>query len=272
MKPPATAPSAADPWAGLRAHTPARIGLARSGSAVATKALLAFRADHARARDAVGDELDTEALAGALASLGARFGAPLDQVLTVASAAPDRATYLRRPDLGRRLDAAAAAHLAAHRASYDLVVVIADGLSARAVQAAPALLAGLLPRLGGWRLAPFVVARQARVALGDAVAAALGAGAVAVLIGERPGLTVPVSLGAYVTWLPRIGSTDAERNCLSNIHATGTPPAAAAQRLAALLGLMRQRGLSGVGLKEEGDLIAESKIRSDGIVGSDFLL
>lgn len=242
MKPPAT-----DPWASLRAHTPARIGLARSGSALATKALLEFRADHARARDAVGDVLDAAALAAALA--------PMGEVLGVASAAVDRATYLRRPDLGRRLDAASEASLAAHRGEYDLVLVIADGLSPSATRAAPALIAALLGRLGGWRLAPFVVARQARVALGDAIAAALGAGAVAVLIGERPGLSVPVSLGAYLTWRPRPGSTDAERNCLSNIHALGTPPAAAAQRLAGLLAAMRQRGLSGVGLKDEGELL-----------------
>ncbi len=237
-----------DAWAGLRAHTPARIGLPRSGSALATAALLDFRADHARARDAVGDELDEAALATALA--------PLGPVLSAASAAPDRAAYLRRPDLGRRLDGASAAMLAAHHGDYDLALVLADGLSASATLAAPALIAALLPRLPGWRIAPFVIARQARVAFGDAVATALGAGAVAVLIGERPGLSVPVSLGVYATWRPRLGSTDADRNCLSNIHTAGLSPEGAARRLAFLLAAMRQRGLSGVALKDDGELLA----------------
>ncbi len=240
-------PLVVDPWAGLRAHTPARIGLARSGSALATQALLDFRADHAGARDAVGAVLDEAALAAELA--------PFGSVLTVASAAPDRATYLRRPDLGRRLGEASAATLAAHRGAFDLAIVIADGLSAAATRMAPGLIAALLPRLGGWRLAPLVIARQARVALGDAVAIALGAGAVAVLIGERPGLSVPVSLGIYATWRPRVGSTDADRNCLSNIHAAGIAPADGARRLAGLLAAMRGRGLSGVTLKEEGNLL-----------------
>lgn len=253
MKPPQDIGLAADhlpsdPWATLRAHTPARIGLPRSGSALATKSLLDFRADHARARDAVGDALDATALTAALA--------PLGQVLTVASAALDRATYLRRPDLGRRLDAASLATLAEHHGAFDLALVIADGLSAAATTAAPALIAALLPRLGGWRIAPFVIASQARVAIGDAVAATLGAGAVAVLIGERPGLSVPVSLGVYATWRPRPGCTDADRNCLSNIHAAGTTPEQAGRRLAALLAAMRARGLSGVALKEDGERLA----------------
>lgn len=247
MKPP-LADRSSDPWASLRTHTPARIGLPRSGAALATSALLQFRADQASARDAVGDALDETTLAGALT--------PLGPVLLVASAAPDRATYLRRPDLGRRLGDASAAALVAHRGDYDLAIVIADGLSAAATLLAPSLIAALLPRLGGWRLAPLVIARQARVALGDAVAIALGAGAVAVLIGERPGLSVPISLGVYATWRPRAASTDADRNCLSNIHAAGTSPPEAARRLANLLAAMRARGLSGVTLKDEDNLLA----------------
>ncbi len=242
MKPPV-----ADPWAALRAHTPARIGLPRSGSALATKSLLDFRADHAGARDAVGEALDEAALTAELA--------PLGTVLTIGSAAPDRATYLRRPDLGRRLAEASAATLTEHRGDYDLAIVVADGLSAAAALMAPSLIAELLPRFGGWRMAPLVIARQARVALGDAVAIALGAGAVAVLIGERPGLSVPVSLGVYATWRPRAGSTDADRNCLSNIHAAGTAAPEAARRLASLLTAMRARGLSGVSLKDDGELL-----------------
>lgn len=240
MKPPAT-----DPWAGLRAHTAARIGLARVGSAIATAPLLALRADHARARDAVGAVLDEAALVTALGS----------EAILVASAAPDRTAYLRRPDLGRRLDAASIAALAVHHDDWDLALVVADGLSADAARAAPALIAALLPLLAGWRVAPVVIARQARVALGDGVAAALGARAVAVLIGERPGLSVPVSLGVYATWRPGTPSTDAERNCISNIHDAGLSPEEAARRLARLLRAMRASGISGVGLKDDGKLL-----------------
>lgn len=240
MKPPV-----ADPWAGLRTHTKARIGLPRVGSALATAPLLALRADHARARDAVAEPMDTEGLAAAF---------PLPTI-AVASAAPDRATYLRRPDLGRRLDPASAASLAAHRGDWDLAIVVADGLSAAATHAAPVLVAALLPLLPGWRVAPVVIACEARVALGDAVAMALGAGAVAVLIGERPGLSVPVSLGVYATWRPTARSTDADRNCISNIHEAGLAPVDAANRLARLLLAMRSTGISGVGLKDDGPLL-----------------
>ena len=226
-----------DPWERLRPLTAARIGLARSGAGLATAPLLALRLAHARARDAVVAELDTDALQAAAGP-----------ALVVRSAARDRAEFLLRPDLGRRL----AAGTVLPREDCDLALVLADGLSARAVQDhAPALLAALQPRLAGWRLAPLVMVRQGRVKVGDEAAMALGAGAVVVLIGERPGLSAPDSLGAYITWRPAPGTTDAGRNCVSNIRPDGLALADAAGRISWLLGAMRSQGGSGVALKDE---------------------
>lgn len=236
-------------WNALRRLTAARIGLPRSGASVATAALLDFKLAHARARDAVLAPFDQAGLIDELAKLG---GA----VLAAASAAEDRRSYLMRPDFGRRLNAESAAALAAHRGDFDLAFVVADGLSASAVAAhAGAVLSRVLAVLRGqgWRLAPLVVVRHARVAIGDAVAAALGAACVAVLIGERPGLSAPDSMGAYLTWRPQAGTTDAERNCISNIRPQGIDYDAAAFRLVHLLRAMRARGLSGVGLKDDSD-------------------
>ncbi len=244
-------PRPADPtdpmWARLRETTAARIGLARSGASLATAPLLAFRLAHAQARDAVHAALDAARLVADLAPLG-------HTVRAVASAAGDRRTYLMRPDLGRRLDPDAAARLASDAGDHDLVLVIADGLSARAAQDhAPPLLAAALPRLqaDGWRIAPVIIAHQARVALGDAIAGALGAHSVAVLIGERPGLSASDSLGAYLTWRPGPRTSDAERNCISNIRPAGMGYEDAAFRLAYLLRQMRTQRLSGVRLKDD---------------------
>jgi len=256
--PPATPDPAAAAWAELRRLTAARIGLARSGASLATGPLLDFRLAHARARDAVHDWLDAAKLADEAAVLGL-------PVLVVDSAAGDRRTYLMRPDLGRRLAAPGAATLVAHAGDYDLVIVLADGLSARAVQAhaVPVLVAALPAlRADGWRIAPLVIVGRGRVAIGDAVATALGAGAVAVLIGERPGLSAPDSLGAYLTWRPRLDSTDADRNCISNIRPQGIGYADAAFKLTFLLREFRIHGRSGVNLKdnsERGALIAEQR-------------
>jgi len=233
-------------WTPMRALTAARIGLQRSGASLSTLPLLEFRLAHARARDAVHHDLVAPpALAG--------LGLP---VVTVRSQAADRRTYLLRPDLGRVLDALAKPALAEHAGAHDLAVVVADGLSALAVErhAAP-VLAALLPalRAGGWTLGPLVMAHQARVALGDAVARALGAGAVLVLIGERPGLSAPDSLGAYLTWAPAAGTTDADRNCVSNIRPDGLGYQDAAWKLAFLLDRMRTTGGSGVRLKDDSD-------------------
>ena len=251
-RPPPSPPATTDPWSTLRAHTPARIGLARAGASLATAPLLDVRLAHARARDAVHEPLDEARLVADRAALGA-------PVLTVASAADDRAHYLMRPDLGRRLAPSADAILAPHAGDHDVAIVVADGLSARAVQshAAP-LLAATLPQLAGWRIAPLVVVRHGRVAIGDAAATALGAACVVTLIGERPGLTAPDSMGAYLTWRPGPHTTDAERNCISNIRPVGIGYADAAHTLVRLLHAMRTRQLSGVQLKDdtEGRLIS----------------
>ncbi len=236
-----------DMWSRLRTLTAARIGLERSGASLATRPLLAFRLAHARARDAVHEALDDAQLAAAAAALGL-------PVLVVRSAASDRRTYLLRPDLGRLLAPEAEAVLAPHAGAYDLAVVVADGLSARAVQlhAVPVLAAALAAlRADGWRVAPLVLVHQGRVAIGDAVAAPLGATAVLVLIGERPGLSAPDSMGAYLTWRPGKLTTDADRNCISNIRPAGLSYAEAASRIVFLLRAMRSHGASGVRLKDE---------------------
>jgi ethanolamine ammonia-lyase small subunit len=234
-------------WARLRAATPARIGLGRAGSAIATREHLAFQLAHAQARDAVHEALDPVQLLEGLRARGL-------VAVPVRSAAPDRHTYLSRPDLGRSLDEPSRQRLASMRRGHDLVFVLADGLSARAVAShALPLLDQTLPllRRDGWRLGPVAVVEQGRVAIGDAIGQALDAGLVAVLIGERPGLTSPDSLGVYLTFAPAVGRTDAERNCLSNIRPAGMSYAEAAQRLLYLCTQARRRKLTGVMLKDE---------------------
>jgi ethanolamine ammonia-lyase small subunit len=236
-------------WTSLQRLTAARIGLKRVGASLATGPLLDFKLAHARARDAVHEALDEAKLIADVATLAL-------PVLTVASAAEDRRRYLMRPDLGRQLAQGAATVLTPHAGAYDVAFVVADGLSARAVQThASPVLASLVPALQneGWRIAPLVVARHGRVALGDGIAALLGADCVAILIGERPGLTAPDSMGAYLTWQPRDGSTDADRNCISNIRPEGIGYADAAFKIAHLLCRMRARRLSGVQLKDDSD-------------------
>jgi ethanolamine ammonia-lyase small subunit len=244
-------------WADLRRLTAARIGLKRTGASLATGPLLEFQLAHARARDAVHEPFDAARLAAdfaaAFTTALAELSAP---VLSVASAAPDRHHYLMRPDLGRQLAPGAKAMLAPHAGHYDIVLVVADGLSARAVTThAQPVLAQALPalRADGWRIAPLVIVCQGRVAIGDAIAGALGADGVVVLIGERPGLTAPDSMGAYLTWQPRPHTTDADRNCISNIRPQGIGYADAAFKLVHLLRTMRARGLSGVALKDDSD-------------------
>jgi ethanolamine ammonia-lyase small subunit len=237
----------ADPWTALRAFTPARIALGRTGASQPTSALLAFSLAHAQARDAVHEALSPGDLAGALTQAG-------HAVLHVRSRAADRPTYLRRPDLGRRLDDASAARLraAASRPGPDLLFVVADGLSALAVtRHAVPLIAAAARLLAGWSIGPVVIAEQARVALGDEAGELLGARAVALLVGERPGLSSPDSMGIYLTWAPRVGRTDAERNCISNVRPEGLDCDAAARTLAGLLAGARRLGATGIGLKDE---------------------
>jgi ethanolamine ammonia-lyase small subunit len=234
-------------WRDLRRYTPARVALGRAGNALPTAANLDFQEAHARARDAVWSGLDVAALERGVASLGVA-------TRCAASAAPDRRAYLLRPDLGRRLADADAPALADAAAPGAFAIVLADGLCATGVQAhAVPMLAALLPGLreAGWQVAPVVIATQARVALGDAIGEALQVAAVAVLIGERPGLSATDSLGCYLTWAPRRGRTDADRNCISNIRPEGLPPEAAARKLLWLVAAARRLGATGVALKDE---------------------
>ncbi|GAA4914081.1 ethanolamine ammonia-lyase light chain [Actinomycetospora succinea] len=231
----------ADPWETLRAATRARVGLGRAGDGLSTAENLRLAAAHAQARDAVHTPLDADAV---VAALGERAGP------VVRSQVADRTEYLQRPDLGRRLSS----DHGLSSGEFDLAVVVADGLSATAVhEHAAAVVDALVPRLEGWAVAPVVVAEQARVALGDEIAAALGASMVLVLIGERPGMSAPDSLGAYLTFGPRPGRVDSERNCVSNIRPPdGLTYDAAAEVLAALLTESFRRQLSGVELKDTG--------------------
>ena len=235
----------------LRNFTSARVGLGAAGVSLPTREVLAFQLAHARARDAVHAGLDIPALARELGDF-----------VTAHSEAHDRATYLRRPDLGRRLDSESRRRIQekSGKGKFDVAFVIADGLSAQAVQRhAPRILELALPELNAavWRIAPLVVVQQGRVAIGDEIGQILGADLAVVLIGERPGLSSPDSLGIYLTWQPRPGRTDAERNCISNIHADGLSYPAAVHRLVFLLTESRRRCLSGVRLREESNALAQ---------------
>ncbi len=233
----------------LRKWTSARVALGRAGGSLPHRELLDFRLSHARARDAVHQLFDPALLALDLGSGG-------HEILLAPSQAPDRPTYLQRPDLGRQLSPEARERLIGHRpdAGFDLVVIFADGLSASAAHLqGPPLLAALLPLLEDWTLAPLVIAPFARVALQDEIGHALGARAALMLLGERPGLGSPDSLGAYLVHAPRPGNSDANRNCVSNIRPAGLPPAAAAHRIAWLLLESRRLGFSGVDLKDSSD-------------------
>jgi ethanolamine ammonia-lyase small subunit len=240
-------PVTPDPWADLRAHTPARVALGRSGVSLPTEELLRLGSAHAMARDAVHLPLDVAALRAQLEAEGW-------PVLCLHSAAPDRATYLLRPDLGRRLSEHSAAVLAQHTppGGCDLLVVVADGLSSLAVTRHAAPLLAELRRLSSpeWRFGTVVIAEQARVALGDPIGEQLGARLVAVLIGERPGLSSPDSLGIYLTWAPRPGRSDAERNCISNVRPEGLSYAQAARTLWWLTQEACRLQLTGVQLKD----------------------
>lgn len=240
-----------DPWHSLRGLTPARIALGHAGSSQPTRHQLAFQLDHARARDAVHRALDLAALRPALEAAWPECG----PALLLHSAAGDRHVYLQRPDLGRRLDTRSRDLLAARPGDgCDLAVAVADGLSALAIEqnAAPFLRA-LRTELAGdaWRLAPLAIVEQGRVAIGDEIGALLGARMVLVMIGERPGLSSPDSMGLYLTWAPRVGLTDERRNCISNVRPAGLGHGEAAARLRYLLGEARRRQLSGVALKDD---------------------
>lgn len=256
-------PVTADPWTRLAALTPARLALGRAGPSLPTREVLKLGFAHARARDAVHAELDVGAIAAGIAALGC-------ETVLVESAVPDRATYLRRPDVGRRLSARSKALLQqADWAAADIAIVVADGLSASAVDLnALRLLRALTPLLAAANLtqAPVALARQARVALGDEIGALLGARLVLVLIGERPGLSAADSLGAYLTFAPKVGRRDAERNCVSNIRAAGLGPSAAAGKIAWLITRALALGLTGVALKDDSEAVLPAAAAPAGLI------
>lgn len=240
-------------WGDLRRFTQARIGLGRAGTSLPTSAHLDFQFDHARARDAVHRALDVGAVVTECQAEGL-------SPIVLHSAAMTRAIYLQRPDLGRSLDAASRDKLATetkNAALADIALVIGDGLSAYAIEKnVGPFLKALLPRLAsaGLSVGPVVVAEQARVALADEIGEIVGAPLVVMLIGERPGLSSPDSLGIYMTWGPTRGRTDADRNCISNVRPEGLSYEIAANKLLYLITEARRRQLSGVQLKDETEM------------------
>ena len=240
-----------DPWQALRQHTAARIALGRVGASLPTDEVLRFGLAHAQARDAVLRPLEADTLQGEFETDGWR-------VLRAHSAAPGRHDYLLRPDLGRRLRDADRERLGAEAAASELALVVADGLSSSAVQQhVRPLLAEFRGRFDtDWARTPLVLVEQGRVAIGDDIWAALRARLVAVLIGERPGLSSPASLGVYLTFAPRPGRSDGERNCISNVRPEGLVYPEAAHKLVHLCRAALRRQLTGVDLKDDSDLLA----------------
>jgi ethanolamine ammonia-lyase small subunit len=247
---------AADPWTQLKKFTGARIALGRVGTSLPTKEVLEFGLAHAMARDAVHLTLDVNLLAAEIQAQGLA-------TIEVHSRAPDRASYLLRPDWGRSLDDASLATLektaVANRSAHeviDLLIVVGDGLSALAVarQVPPMLLELCKAKPAQWKLGPVVIASEARVAIADEIGQALGARMVVMLIGERPGLSSPDSLGLYLTYNPRKDCSDADRNCISNVRAEGLDYATAAKKLLWLAKEAFRLKVSGVKLKDESDI------------------
>jgi ethanolamine ammonia-lyase small subunit len=237
-------------WLQLRRFTHARIALGRAGDSLPTHRLLELGMAHAQARDAVLKPLSVEAVTHQLKATG------LDSV-SVHSAAPDRAAYLGRPDLGRRLDEASRGLLSKLHLSRppDVAFIIADGLSAVAAERhAVPVLRLTCAALAGWQIGPVIVAEQARVALGDETGELLNAELLVMMLGERPGLSSPDSLGIYVTYRPRVGRTDAERNCISNVRREGLSYDLAAHKLHQLLNSARKLTMTGIGLKDVSEL------------------
>lgn len=248
--------SAENPWLPLRQLTPARIALGRTGTSLPTRPQLDFQYAHAQARDAVHLPFDHAAISDGLRQRGR-------DSLLLHSAAADRHVYLQRPDLGRRLDEASVQRLREHAAGYDgqidLAIVVADGLSALAVQRHTLPFLERLEEQAlaeGWSLSPVVLVEQGRVAVADEIGELLRAKMSVILIGERPGLSSPDSLGLYFTWAPRVGLTDAYRNCISNVRLEGLSYGMAAHRLLYLMREACRRQLSGVNLKDEAEVQA----------------
>lgn len=236
-----------DGWDYLKEYTSARVAIGRSGGSLPTAEWLNFKLSHARARDTVHLEFDPFHLASSIQAIGC-------ETLVIKTRATDRSSYLQRPDLGRRLSEEAKSILARHSADIDLVIIASDGLSSMAVdrQIIP-LFEDLLPKLRRqqWKLAPIIVAPFARVALEDEIGFLLNAKIALILLGERPGLGSPDSLGAYLVFGPKVGNTDAQRNCVSNIRPQGLGFSEAADTLCYLIGQAQLRKLSGVLLKDQ---------------------
>ncbi|SEC97539.1 Ethanolamine ammonia-lyase light chain [Pseudomonas mohnii] len=260
-----------NPWLELRRLTPARIALGRTGTSMPTRAQLDFQYAHAQARDAVHLPFDHKALSSQLAERGR-------ESILLHSAAIDRNSYLQRPDLGRKLSDESAQILrdyaSAHPGGVDLAIIVADGLSALAVHRHTLpFLARLEEQIGAenWSLAPVILVEQGRVAVADEVGELLGAKMTVILIGERPGLSSPDSLGLYFTYSPKVGLTDAYRNCISNIRLEGLSYGMAAHRLLYLMREACRRQLSGVNLKDEAQVqTLESDVDAD--MKGNFLL
>lgn len=246
-----------DPWHVLRAHTDARIGLGRVGDGLPTARLLEFQMAHARARDSVHMAFDEDALVKPLADQGY-------QAISVQSASQNRSIYLQRPDLGRKLDDTSKQVLQDWRTTRasgktcDVAFILADGLSARATMDHGATtVLGILKLLDpDWQIAPIIIAHQARVGLGDEIGEALGAKLTVMLIGERPGLSSADSLGAYLTWGPKSGRSNADRNCVSNIRPAGLKPELGAKKIAYLMAEAHKMQVSGVALKDNSTSVA----------------
>lgn len=262
-------------WESLRTFTDARIGLGRAGVSLPTSALLEFQLAHAQAQDAVHTALDAQALETQLDTLASDHELP--GTLQLHSRAIDRPTYLQRPDLGRRLDEPSADKLrnqvADISSGFDLAIAVVDGLSSKAISDNTSeFLSGLFKELAqdqdDWQIAPLTIVQQGRVAIGDEIGELLNARAVLVLVGERPGLSSPDSLGLYLTWVPKIGLTDASRNCISNVRKAGLSYSDAVRKVIYLLRESRRLKLSGVDLKER----SEDTLIEEGGEKRNFLL
>lgn len=241
----------ADPWQQLKSFTRARIAIGRVGSSLPTKEVLDFGLSHAMARDAVHLALDIEALERDIQQHDFT-------TLRVKSMAADRATYLLRPDMGRRLHEQSLLQLQnlSQTKPIDFLIVVGDGLSSLAVARHAAPLLAEIKRTcpEEWSASRVVIASQARVAIGDEIGQALNAKIVAMLIGERPGLSSPDSLGIYLTFNPKLGLSDADRNCISNVRPEGLQYDAAAKKLIWLAKEAMRLKVTGVALKDESDV------------------
>ena len=262
-----------NPWHLLREFTAARISLGRSGVSIPTSEMLAFQLAHAQARDAVHTPLDFDDLQQQLSELTKQFPKLItSKPITLHSQAVDRTDYLQRPDLGRSLDKKSVKKLQkiASTYNYNLAIIVADGLSATAIyqNALPfieALLETLQQDEQPWTLAPITLVEQGRVAISDEIGELLNADLVLMLIGERPGLSSPDSMGLYLTWAPRIGLNDSSRNCISNVRPQGLIYSAAVQKAIYLLRESRRLKLSGVNLKDRSAAIGQDNITGDTI-------